>query len=177
MNAFQRARDRSHAPGKTLVIIDMQSGFMGEDEEVGDIVPIICSLIYHAKQNEWAIIVVEFEGNGKTDEAILESLVGYPHWTTLYKVRCDGGIQVVRCINEHPTWSLNTLVCGIYGPQCVADTIRGMFDASNLVEVAVVADAVYPDYRSCTKKLDHGVFQEAEVQTVDVVGCNSPVSI
>lgn len=185
MKVFQRARNLAHArlkdclsrkvphaPEKTLVIIDMQNYFMCEEER--EIVPAICSLILHAKQNEWAIIVVEFRDYGETVETIQGCLSGYPHWTTVYKTDCDGGNQVIKCIQDHPTWSMDLLVCGIYGPGCVAATVYGLFDSSNLVEVSVVLDAIAPDYHSCSGE------QEIETHTEDIFGsrqedCNSPV--
>lgn len=190
MNAFQRARVLAHQklrafiadeqtprtwqPEKTLVIIDMQSGFMDEDEY--DIVPAICRLIRHAKHNEWPIIVVEFSDNGDTNSDILAAIYNYPHFVTVMKGQCDGGRDVIECIENHPAWSLNILICGIYGPECVANTVCGLFEASDLVEVDVVTDAICPDYISCTEEKSDGMSQEKEVETEDVIGCNSPVS-
>lgn len=168
-----------HEPDKTLVIIDMQSEFLGVCQWyqptcclIDDIVPTICSLVRHAKNNGWAIIVVEFRDHGETDRAIHNSLVGYSHWATVYKKGMDGGKQVVDCINKHPSWPLNILVCGLYGPQCVASTVSGMLDFSALIEIDVVTDAVYPDYRSYNTKEKQ---REREITVDDVVGCNSPV--
>lgn len=189
MNAFQRAKALAHQrlraftadeqtprtwqPEKTLVIIDMQSGFMDEDEY--DIVPAICRLIRHAKHNKWAIIVVEFSYNGNTNCDVVETIGDYPHFVTVMKKQCNGGREVINCLNSHPAWSLNLLVCGVYGPECVAETVCGIFDASDLVGVDVVTDAVYPNYISCTEELSDGTTQEREVETDDVIGCNSPV--
>jgi len=169
MNAFQRARNLAYEPEKTLVIIDMQSGFIDCGEE--SIVPNICSLIRHAKHHKWAIVVVEFNGNGKTIATIHESLVGYPHWTTVQKGDRDGGKEVIDCLETNPGWSMDLLVCGIYGPECVAETVCGLFENSDLVEVAVVLDAVYPGYVPYTEE-SHAT----EVLICDVTDCNSPVS-
>lgn len=182
MNAFQRARNlsrarlkdfilrkTSHKPEQTLVIIDMQSGFMNDGEQ--DIVPAICDLIRHAKQNEWAIIVVEFHGYGETDEEISNMLVDYPHCTTVQKGSCNGGKEIIDCINEHPSWSLNLLVCGVYGPDCVAATVSGIFDTSDLAEVDVVTDATCPKYESYQDDEE----REREVTVNEVVSCNTSV--
>lgn len=181
MNTFQRARNLAHMrledtifrkvpqnTDRTLVIIDMQSGFMDGIED--DIVPVICSLVCHAKQQEWAIIVAEFCGYGETDKEILDCLIGYAHWSTVYKKYCDGGQEVIECIRAHSSWSMDIIVCGIYGPQCVSETVCGIFGASDLVEVSVVTDAISPDYCSCTKESSEGLSQEKKVTTYDVVG-------
>lgn len=154
MNAFMRARkiannisgristDTPLNLDKTLVIVDMQSGFMNIDEH--DILPAICSLVRHAIRSEWGIFVVEFNGHGTTHPDILKLLTGYPHWVTVQKGDCDGSEVIIETMDSQ--WSLDFLVCGIYGPECVAATVDGLLNESNLVEVSVVEDAIYPSY-------------------------------
>ena len=158
MNAFTRAAKKKamlrlhehqieFSPEITLVIIDMQELFINEDEE--DIIPNIIALIKHAIEKKWAIIVVEYSGSGETDQEITQTLHGYPHKETVTKYGCDGGREVVDCLESHPAWSVNLLVCGIYGPECVAQTVTGLFEHSDVIEVDVVAVAVCPEYESC----------------------------
>jgi len=157
MNAFARAAKRKAVfrlhehqiefePEQTLVIIDMQELFIEADEE--KIIPNIIAMIRHAIAKKWAIIVVEYSGSGETDQEITQALRGYPHKDTVTKHDCDGGRQVIACIESHPAWSTNLLVCGVYGPNCVAATVRGLFENSDVVEIDVVRDAVCPEYAS-----------------------------
>lgn len=184
MNAFYRTRTLYHKllkhivnritpnQDKTLVIIDMQSGFMNKDEY--DIVPAICTLIRHAKYNNWGIVVVEFGGHGETDKKICELLIGYSHYKTVYKEYCDGSSEVLEVINLLPRWSLDIVICGIYGPECVAATVDGLLSNSIVSEVDVVEDAVYPAYcpyvrRDEDEENDYQL-QAGQVNVEDVVG-------
>ncbi len=128
---------------KTLVVIDMQKYYLDGNRIIYDIVPAICSLIQYAIQNKWPIIIVESDGMDKTIKEITDITDGYPHETTVIKNEYNGGPEVIQCLNEHPSWSLNLLVCGIYGDYCVSATVKGLFVESELVEIDVVADAVY----------------------------------
>jgi nicotinamidase-related amidase len=168
MNAFARAarhkamlRLHEHqiefSPDRTLVIIDMQKNFLGGCEM--EIVPNVIALVKHAMAKGWAIIVVEYVGSGATDKEITEALGEYPHQETVVKDGCDGSREILECIASEPAWSLNLLVCGVYGPDCVAATVSGLFDNSSLVEVDVVTDAISPSYKS----YDYGKLREREV--------------
>jgi len=174
MNAFARAARRKamlrlhehqieFSPEMTLVIVDMQELFINEDEE--DIIPNIIALIRHAIAKKWAIIVVEYDGSGETDQEITQTLHGYPHQETVIKYGQDGGKEVVDCLESHPAWSASLLVCGIYGPDCVAQTIQGIFANSDVAEVDVVADAVCPPYENC-----HGQERSEGLATMEELG-------
>lgn len=144
MNAFERDR--------TLVVVDMQDHFLDRCM-CEDLVPVICGLIQHARQNKWAIILLQYEHTGcrPIHQKILESVKDYPHTDTVAKYTGDGGEQVLDCINEHPSWPLSIVVCGVYGGDCVSDTVAGLLDLSDLVEIDVVTDAVHPNYISTSE--------------------------
>lgn len=163
MNVFERAK-------QTLIIIDMQVEFMacGRGDEY-EIIPAIVTLIRYAKENKWPVIVVEYIGYERTDDLILEALCGYPHQETVFKDENDGGLEVMNCLDEHPAWPLNLLVCGICGNECVAETVSGLFEASSLIEVDVITDAIIPDYSSRTTPNENGNLPEKRVVVKDVV--------
>lgn len=137
------------SPERTLVIIDMQDLFINEDEM--EIIPNIITLIKHAMENKWAIIVVEYDWSGATNVKITQALGEYLHQETVVKHNCDGGKEIIDCIESRPTWSTNLLVCGVYGPECVAQTVAGLIERSDVVEIDVVIDAVCPEYKSCNE--------------------------
>ena len=153
---------------RTLVIIDMQDSFIccGDEEEL---IPAICKLCHHAKQNKWPIILVEFNASGRTTSAILEAVENYPFTETVTKETGSGGKEVMACLLHHPEWPLNLLVCGIYGPECVAETVAGLLDNSDLVEVDVIIDAIYPPYCSLAELDEHGQQREGEFFVSEIV--------
>lgn len=173
MNIFERTRYLAnerlkawasgttiHRPERTLVIIDMQKYFSVSD----NLIPTICGLIQHAKQNRWAIILVKFQGSGPIFKEILETIKDYPNQATVTKSACDGGREIIKCINDRKSWSLDLLVCGVYGDECVSETVAGLFNNSDLVEVDVITDAIYPPYMSSSEQDEHGQQQEREVE-------------
>ena len=183
MNIVERARHLAHkrlkalmspkpeaSPNydRTLVIIDMQDQFL---RDCSDLVPKVCELVEFAMQNEWPIVLVELFPQTETNcttQAIIETLVGYPHQATIGKSEQNGGEEVIRCINDRKTWSLNLFVCGVYGDQCVPATVAGLFDKSDLVEVDVIADAIYPPYRSQSELDEHYQLRERIVTLEDI---------
>lgn len=152
---------------RTLVVIDMQDWFINYPEEQ-DLIPIIYDLIKQARQQRWAIILVEYGGCGPTNEIILEGVRDYPYTRTVIKFGEDGGEEIIECLNKHPAWSPDLLVCGIFGDECVPATVNGLFHNSNLVEVNVVADAIYPPYCSRSEEDEHGQQRECEIKMEEI---------
>lgn len=123
----------------------------------------------HAKKNNWTIILVEFAGYGDTDEAINKEIGNYPHVATVTKHDADGGKDIIKYIQDNPQWSLNLVICGIYGDCCVSDTVYGLFDNSDIVEVDVVADAIVPEYMPGTELDENDNHPERIVTMADIV--------
>lgn len=167
MNVFKRAKHTTPT-SKTLVIIDMQPDFIGEYNQ--DLILTICTLIRHAKQNEWPIILVEFSGYGYTVEPIREAISDYPCCETILKSNQDGGQEILDCIHSHPAWPLDLLVCGIFGDECVAETVCGLFNNSDIIEVDVITDAVYPNYCSMSEPDEYGQQRERELTLHQTIG-------
>lgn len=150
MNASQRIKKTFD---KTLIIIDMQDHFIGHSER--KLIPIICELIDYAKNNEYSIILVEFKNHGPTTNEIMVAIGQYKHYEIVIKKEEDGGPEVSRCLERNTNWSLNTIVCGIFGDACVPQTVSGMFENSPLIEIDIIADAIDPTYLSfCREKTD-----------------------
>lgn len=183
MNIFDRTRQLAHERlrasyaedvrepvglDQTLVIIDMQDGFMNSDDE-NEIIPAILSLIRLAIQNSYAIIIVEFDKCGDTNYDIIKEVRGYPHRATVIKYDRDGSKKIIDCLDDHPKWSRSLLVCGIYGPECVSETVAGLFDNCDIVEIDVVGDAVVPDYMPGTELDENDNHPERIITVADVV--------
>ena len=167
MNPFERARCEVKTslasdlqpidiPDKTLVVIDMQEHYLRPN--AGDtILSTVCELIEQARQNNWAIILVQLVyGKGTSIcKDVLNAVEDYPHLAFVTKSGMDGGEQILECLKHSPKWSLDLLVCGVFGDQCVAATVEGLLTGSDLVEVSVVQDAIYPEYAPFTKAIGH----------------------
>jgi nicotinamidase-related amidase len=178
MNPFERARGVFNTssvsdlqpidvPDKTLVVIDMQEHYVNSKEL--HLIPRICSLIKQARQNNWAIILVQLKCSSGTSicEEIFAAVENYPHLAIVSKPGMDGGEQVLDCLKYSPNWSLDLLVCGIYGDQCVAATVEGLLTGSDLVEVSVIHDAVHPEYVPFTEAVGHPRQQIVSMTEVD----------
>ncbi len=188
MNASERARSLTferlrmaqsdtpiHHQERTLVIIDMQNGFIGPSEK--SMVPDMCVLIRHAMVHSWGIILVEYNYYGSTNITILDEVAGYRHLEIVKKDYPNGGVEVTDCLSKHPDWSLNLLVCGIYGNECVAETVAGIFEENDLVEIDVVTDLVSPPYCSHCDD-EYGDLPEREITMAQLgIKCNSKVEI
>ena len=176
MNPFERAKHLSSStgdlepvdmPDKTLVVIDMQELYINAKEL--HLLPKICSLIKQARQNNWAIILVQLKCSSGTNicEEIFAAVDDYPHLAIVSKTGMDGGEQVLDCLKHSPKWSLDLLVCGVFGDQCVAATVEGLLTGSDLVEVSVIHDAVHPEYVPFTEAVGHPRQQIVSMTEVD----------
>lgn len=137
---------------KTLVIIDMQECFMRDCMD--DVINNIQTLVRHARNQSWPVVIVEYLANGEEDlgesetiEEITAVLKGYNNVTWVGKQDDDGGWEVNDCIRKLE-WPIDLIVCGVYANQCVAATIAGYLDEIPDAQVDVVDDAVWPHYES-----------------------------
>ena len=85
------------------------------------------------------------------------------------KSETDGGKEILECLYNHNKWSRNLVVCGIYGDCCVSDTVAGLYDNSNIVEVDIVSDAIIPDYCSSAESSEYGDCPERLTTTDDLL--------
>jgi len=165
MNPFWRAKNKVNTPKKTLIIIDMQESFVSSADRIAG---TVCGLVRHAKKEQWPIIIVEITFSGKTLQPILEEIgPSYELVARVQKSKMDGGAEIIECIEEL-SWPLHTVVCGVYGDQCVSHTVSGLFENSSLVEVDVVTDAVDPGYISRCNFRDG----EREVVSTEIIDHN-----
>lgn len=165
MNPFERAHHLTkEIADKTLVIVDMQQYFVCVGSVEHKMAADMCLLIQHAMANKWGIILVEYDGSGDTIKLILDTVSGYQHLEIVKKSEQNGGPEVIACLDSNPKWSMNLIVCGIFGDQCVPDTVRGIFDNSDIVEIDVVTDLIYPSYTSYYDEEDEGEEREITME-------------
>jgi nicotinamidase-related amidase len=126
---------------KTLVIVDMQPGFIGVSEK--PIIPNVIKSVQYAIRQGWPIVVVEFEGYGETEVDVMAEVLKSPQYEIVTKHQCSGGEEVSEACHKRG-WPNNFVVCGVYGDQCVSDTIATLVDIHGTV-VDIIKNAVYPD--------------------------------
>lgn len=122
----------------TLVIVDMQTGFIDSDHDFAVISGVIRA-IKKAKKNLSDIIVVEYSGSGKTLPDIMRTLRGYRKVHRVQKHKDDGSVPVLRNIRRNGL-GLNLRVCGVNLDACVRRTVWGLVEKS-AAEVKVLKQA------------------------------------
>lgn len=136
---------------KTLVVIDMQRNLLQpalERDEcvVRSVISNIADLICEFKYHQWPIIMVQFiQYNSVIIPELLGILKNYKCWQLASKNQVDGSTTVLSW-QRYWKWPTNFTVCGIYGEECVAETVSGIIVKEPKSRVEVMVDAIYPDY-------------------------------
>ena len=133
------AKGAARMPAKTLVIVDMQPVFVASKDP--NTIIAVTHEIFMAKQNNHAIMLVEYDRSGKTHTGFDEILKGYPHKARISKRDDDGSKEIVKalCRRNFPMQTLR--VCGVNSDCCVRDTVIGLIGKLNKTRVEVVKKA------------------------------------
>lgn len=131
----------------TLVIIDMQTGFVLSDNRT--LVSNCRREIKNAIKNEWAIIFVEYKGLGRTIGELRSLTKKYPWVTTVVKNSDDGGIDILDTIFEKGYSNCRIRICGIYAELCVKSTVISLRKfLPKTSKITIVKDASRNFYNS-----------------------------
>ncbi len=147
--------------GTAVVIIDMQDGFYQDANTIKtaglkQLVATQQKLIIWARARKVPVLIFEFEGKGKTDPRIVDSLKGMD-FKIIQKTTDDGFSSYNESISETlkflKTRSVKKLiVSGINGGSCVHDSIQGAgvhgfvsYTTGEIVGDISVNPPVYPD--------------------------------
>jgi len=132
---------------KLLIVIDMQDNFLYHadplrQKEIRELKLNIIDLIKVFMVNSWPIILVEYNGNEKTCQEILDTVNGYHKLHKVYKDDCDGSEEIIETIEEFglPN-SLN--ICGVYSDECVFQTKEGLKEYDS-IKYVIHKDCVWP---------------------------------
>lgn len=123
----------------TLVVVDMQSAF--EAACSFDVVVGVTEQILYAKQQQWPIVILEYEGCGETHEALIKLLKNYRHKARIKKFDNDGSIEVIRCIRRRNFPHNRLRVCGVNADCCVYETVEGLINRLEFSQVELAKDA------------------------------------
>lgn len=124
MNLHRRAAKQNLPTGNiSLIIIDMQPHTFETSRDENTILACIRA-IEKAIEDDIPIIVVEYEGCGRTNQRLRGYLDGYEHTRYVVKNSDSGAKIIIECIEQND-WDIKTFrVCGVNTQCCVASTIR-----------------------------------------------------
>jgi len=126
-------------PGKTLVIVDMQPVFKASQNP--NTIIAVTHEIMVAKQNNHAIMIVEYARSGRTHVGFDELLKGYPHKARISKRDDDGSKEIVKALSRRNFPMQILRVCGVNADCCVYQTVTGLIEKLNKTQVEVVKKA------------------------------------
>lgn len=128
----------------TLVIIDMQTGpdgFLSSRDP--NTISHIIRQVEMAKRHHWGIIVVEYVGHGRTNNKIMNALIGYDRWVKTTKAHDDGSKQVLLAAAKNLYEMKRFRVCGVNINACIRETTMGL---AKKAEVHVMKHACNSSY-------------------------------
>ena len=120
----------------TLVIVDMQPSFTASTDP--NTIIAITHEIIAAKQQKDAILIVEYQGSGRTHSGFDNILRGYPHKARIKKNDDDGSTEIIRALNRRNFPQKTLRVCGVNTDCCVLETIVGLLRKLQKTKVEVV---------------------------------------
>jgi nicotinamidase-related amidase len=127
----------------TLVIVDMQPGFVAGCVEPRLLERAVLAEIEQAKKRKWAIVVLELRPNqkGATLKRIREAIVKYRLAVVTRKKADDGSKEVIKTCSLNRFSTHNYKVVGVYTDACVEGTAFGLLDRLPHSMVTVVKGA------------------------------------
>lgn len=130
----------------TLIIVDMQPYFGGSQEPW--LIKNVCREIREAKKRKDGIVVLQFDGCGRTDKRIIKTIGLYSHKAIKWKYDCDGSSIVISTMRKLKLEMGSLRVVGVYTNACVKDTVLGLSNALPKSEIVLVADACNHETRT-----------------------------
>ena len=135
---------------KTLILIDLQNYYMTQvpEKERRKIIKNATRLARVFMTNAWPIIVVMYEGVfDDVDNDIIQEMKDillYKNSVLVGKNRPDGSEQILDQIDLH-RWPLHIIACGVFGDECLQETVNGLLERDRQIEIEVIKDCMWPD--------------------------------
>jgi len=133
---------------KTLILIDFQSYYLSgmPEEKRKELIENVTKISRVFMANNWPIIVVYFDSSFEDNYLIEEMLniLEYKKSVLVTKNRCDGSEQILDQIDFH-NWPLNVVVCGVFGNECVSETVNGLAERDRKISITILKDCIWPN--------------------------------
>lgn len=133
---------------KTLILIDFQTYYLSEisEEKRKELIENVIRISKVFMVINWPIIIVYFDSNFEDNCLIKEMLdiLKYKNSVLVEKRRCDGSEQILDQIDLHE-WPLDVVVCGVYGNECVQETVNGLAERDRKIQINVLEDCIWPN--------------------------------
>ena len=130
----------------TLCVVDVQPKFSSSKKIVNSVV----DQIHKAKRRGDGIIILEYEGYGKSDKKVYKALGDYKKHVVMKKCTDDGSYETLDAMTADPdNFSFNRIrICGVNACYCVYQTALGLKSSGYFDRVEVASSAT-----SCSHNL------------------------
>lgn len=132
----------------TLVIVDMQHEFEAALDP--NVVVGVTYEIIQAKEYGSPIVIVEYDGFGRSHDAFFSILKNYRRKAVIKKNDDDGSNEVIRALKRRRFNPFHLRVCGVNSDACVLATVEGLLDKLSQSKIEVVKRACGTDHRGFT---------------------------
>lgn len=128
----------------TLVVVDMQECF--EAACYPSVIIGVTQEIVLARQKRSPIILLEYEGCGKSHEGFSSLLRNYPWKARIRKGDDDGSNEIIRVIRRRGFNNSTLRLCGVNSDCCVYATVEGLLKRLEDTKIEVVKEACGCEY-------------------------------
>jgi nicotinamidase-related amidase len=126
----------------TLIVVDMQYQFEASvDPNV--VIGVTCEIV-KAREYGSPIVVVEYEGCGRSHSGFLNLIRNYRRKAIIKKWDDDGSAEIIRTLKRRQFNPFHLRVCGVNSDACVLSTVQGLLAKLNQTEIEVVKQACGP---------------------------------
>lgn len=145
-----------------LIIVDMQPCFAKPisfgrffKDHYKEVTNNVKILIKDAARNKIPVILVEFEGCGKTLLEIRRLLYKNKH-SVVIKNQNDGSDAVIRACTKLKIKPTHFVICGLYYSACIKATANGLSKKAPQSKITIIKDACNgedPEWKSIPKNI------------------------
>lgn len=133
---------------KTLILIDFQQYYFQQipEEKRKELIENVKRISKVFMINNWPIIVVYFDSSFEDNYLIEEMLniLEYKKSVLVTKKGCDGSTEILDAIDLN-RFSLNVVMGGVYGDECVSETLNGLVEKDRKISITVLKNLVWPN--------------------------------
>jgi nicotinamidase-related amidase len=108
----------------TLIVVDMQAFFDTACDP--DVIIGVTEEILEARRQKRAVILLEYDGCGRSHEGFANLLKNYPRKARIRKKDDDGSLEVIRTLRRRAFPDTRLRICGVNADCCVCATVWGL---------------------------------------------------